>query len=169
MDAVTLEPLGPEHAEGTLRALSDPDVAAGLGLSREPSLARTQEWIAKAREDAAIVPFAILAAGEHVGNVVLDQLDRWIGQVRLSIYLGAAGQGRGVGTRAVQLAVAHAFERLELNRVWLQVHVENEGARRCYLKAGFREEGLLREAFRLRGRLVNARLMAVLRRDPPPE
>jgi RimJ/RimL family protein N-acetyltransferase len=169
---VSLVPLGLEHAEQTFRWVCDPLVRRNIGLRSSPSLERTQEWISGAPESDRH-PFAILVAGAHVGNVVLDLVDRYLSTARLSIYVGDSGsRGSGVGSSAIALALREAFAGMGLNKVWLTVHSENMPAISAYYRAGFKLEGLLREEFVLDGRRTHAMYMGILRAEcehPAPQ
>lgn len=57
--------------------------------------------------------------------------------------------GRGLGTEATRLVLAHAFGAMGLNRVSLRVLAFNEGAIRCYQKCGFVIEGRERQSCRI--------------------
>ena len=162
---VTLSPLKPEHAEATYRWVCDAEVADNLGLRHAPSLELTRAWIKQAVMDPHKRAFAIRSDGIHVGNIVLDQIDRYLGTCRLSIYVGEAGRGQGVGRQAVALAAEQAFDELGLNKVWLIVHAHNARAVKAYLAAGFVIEGVLRDEFILRGQRVNALRMGLLASD----
>jgi ribosomal protein S18 acetylase RimI-like enzyme len=70
-----------------------------------------------------------------------------------------AAQGSGVGRALLEAAVANAAER-GATKVTLRVLGENAGARRLYERCGFVVEGVLRDEFRLNGRLVDDVLMA---------
>ena len=149
-----------------LRWLRDPYVRENVGLRATPPSERTRAWIRRATRDPATRALAIVVAGEHVGNVVLDRIDRELGTARLSVYIGEAGaRGSGIGRAAVEAALAVAFGELRLNKVWLIVHVENERAIRTYRSAGFAREGRLREEFRLGRRRVDVLYMGILRKD----
>ena len=162
--AVSLAPLRPAHAPAIVRWLRDPAVAANLGLRSEPTLARTRAFIAAASGSGDLCARAILVGGRHVGNVVLDQIDRRIGKARLHIYIGeAATRGRGVGQRAVALALARAFGPLDLHKVWLTVHAQNHAAIRAYEAAGFAIEGVHRDEFLLGGERLDELYMGALR------
>jgi RimJ/RimL family protein N-acetyltransferase len=162
-DDVRLGPLALEHAPRMLEWMKDRDVAVNLGLSREPSLAYTEEWIARALGDESVRAFAILVDGAHVGNVVLDQIDRRVGTARLSIYVGErAARGGGVGRTAVALAADEAFGPLALHKLWLTVHARNTAAINAYLDVGFSVEGVLRDEFLLDGERVAALRMGLL-------
>lgn len=161
---VRLEPLGPQHASNMFRWMCDPEVSTNLGLRSEPSLEKTQLWIANALESREIRGFAILSAGNHVGNLIFDRLDEYLSSARLSIYIGEPeARGSGVGSRALRMGVEKAFKELSLNKIWLIVHVQNNPAIRTYLKTGFVMEGILRDEFRLNGKLVAAFYMGLLR------
>lgn len=154
------------HAASMLRWMRDPRVRLEVGVRARPTAAATRRWIARATRDAATAPFAILLAGRHVGNVVLDRIDRHLGTARLSVYVGEADvRGAGVGRAAVSLALDRAFRRLRLRKVWLTVHDHNRAAIEAYLALGFVVEGVLREEFR-RGRArLDALYMGILARE----
>ncbi len=60
-------------------------------LACEPSRRSNGHWPgSSARTDLAVQAFAIFAEEQHVGNVVFDRIDRYLGSARLSIYVGEA-------------------------------------------------------------------------------
>lgn len=71
--------------------------------------------------------------------------------------------GKGVGTEAAQLMTAYGFETLHLNKVWLGVNEENAKAAQSYLKAGFKEEGRLRQEVFRNGKLYDVIRMSILK------
>jgi diamine N-acetyltransferase len=163
---IELTPLRAEHAPAMARWMEDKEIVEGLGLSREPSAEYTEQWVARALEDPSYVPFAVLAEGEHVGCVILDQIDRRLGLARLSIYLGPPEvRNRGIGQTAVRLALAHAFRMLGLFKVWLTVHEGNVRAITAYERCGFVIEGVLRGEFLLGEERLSAIRMGVLADD----
>ena len=164
---VTLAPLTRDHAPAMFRWVSDLGIRRDIGLHTEPTLQRTIEWIERALNDSAVIPHAICLSGKHVGNVILDRIDRRVRTARLSIYIGEPdARGAGVGARAVRLAAERGFQ--ELHKIWLIVHAENIPAIRCYQSIGFQLEGILREEFLLGDRRVSALYMGLLRRDLTP-
>lgn len=82
---VTLAPLQPAHAPAIVQWLRDPVVSGNLGLRSTPTLEKTLAFISAASSDETICARAILLGGEHVGNVVLDQIDRRVDKARLHI------------------------------------------------------------------------------------
>ncbi|KIN65042.1 GCN5-related N-acetyltransferase [Sulfitobacter noctilucicola] len=77
----------------------------------------------------------------------LDHHDR-----RASLAVGILNPkllGKGIGTRAIHLIVAHAFDALKLHRLTLRVVDYNDRAIAAYKKVGFVIEGREREAARV--------------------
>ena len=161
--SVTLAKLEPAHAAAIVRWLSDPVVSGNLGLRSQPTLEKTKTFIETAAGIETLCARAILLGDDHVGNVVLDQIDRRASKARLHIYVGdPAARGHGVGKQALRLALALAFGELALHKVWLTVHVENPGAVRAYEAVGFRIEGTHRQEFVLGERRLDELYMGVL-------
>lgn len=159
-----LAPLAREHADATYRWVCDPDVTDNIGLSREPSLEKTRDWIEEAARRPDVEARAILRGDQHIGNVVLDRLDRQLDTARLSIYLGEARfRGQGAGTWAVYLALREGFEELSLHKIWLTVHARNHRALNAYCRLGFAIEGVLRGEFILGGERIDRFRMGLLR------
>lgn len=63
------------------------------------------------------------------------------------IFIGDKSQwGKGIGTIVTQKVVAYGFAQLNLNRIMLTVSEPNVGGVKAYENAGFKREGVLREA-----------------------
>lgn len=163
---VVLLPLQMSHASRMFEWMQDPLVSQNLGLRTSPSLERTEQWITNALQDETICPFAVHWENKHVGNVVLDRIDRYLASARLSVYIGeASARGAGIGQTAIYLALAAGFERFDLNKVWLTVHVRNLRAINTYLRLGFVLEGILRDEFILNGEFLPVLYLGLLRSE----
>lgn len=163
---IRLQPLTEVHVQNMYRWVSDPLIRESIGLSQEPSVEKTKAWILSAIQGRDTVAYAILRDQCHIGNVVLDQIDQHLSAGRLSIYIGeACERGRGIGTAAITQLLKEAFETLKLHKVWLTVHVHNEGAIHLYKKLGFRIEGEHRDAHIVEGKWTNAYYMGMLEKD----
>ena len=69
-------------------------------------------------------------------------------------------------TEAVRLMVRYGFLSLDLRRIWLGTAAGNAAARRCFARAGFREEGIRREEFLGPDGVASDNvMMAVLRKE----
>jgi len=84
----------------------------------------------------------------------------------LGIMIGEKSEwDKGYGTEVMTLLLSHSFETLNLNRVYLHVYAENTRAKHSYEKAGFVEEGRLREAVYKYGKYDDVIVMSVLRSE----
>jgi RimJ/RimL family protein N-acetyltransferase len=72
-------------------------------------------------------------------------------------------RGKGYGTDAVRLTVGYAFRELGLYRIGLTVFSYNPRAIRCYEKAGFVHEGVMRAALYRDGQRHDQLFMGLLR------
>jgi RimJ/RimL family protein N-acetyltransferase len=104
--------------------------------------------------------------GQPAGTLRLLEIDHHHGRAELAISIGETSQwDRGIGTDAIRQALRHAFEAMGLRRIGLITDADNLRGVRCYEKAGFVREGLLR-AHRLRyGQPIDMLTMAVLKED----
>ncbi len=71
--------------------------------------------------------------------------------------------GKGYGTDAMRILLRYAFMELNLNRVSLNVFEVNPRGIASYKKAGFQEEGRMREVLLKAGKRVDLIFMSVLR------
>lgn len=159
----------------SLRIRTDADldilyrIAADLDSweEREPSApgpltrATYDTWLG--RTDDQTVVFVVDLDGAAVGSASLFNMDALARHAEAGISLLPEVRGRGVGTAAIRQLVEFGFVRRNLRRIHLQAIASNAGALRSYAKAGFVEEGRLREHAWVRGRYEDIVLMGILR------
>ena len=97
-----------------------------------------------------------------VGEVVLNNWEPANGSCQFRILVGPDGRGRGLGTEATSLILRYAFAELSLHRVSLEVYAFNPRAQRVYEKAGFKVEGVKRDALKFDDDWVDSIMMAAL-------
>lgn len=90
------------------------------------------------------------------------------GRARVSYSTYPLARGRGLASRAVDLACAFAFEELGMARVELLAEADNVASRAVAAKAGFTTEGTLRRHGEREGERYDMVLHARLSSDPPP-
>lgn len=101
--------------------------------------------------------------GAPNGFALLRDLDEPFGNVLLK-RIAVREPGAGFGKAFLRLVMGEAFRRENSHRLWLDVFVHNERARHVYRSVGFREDGVLREAYRKPdGERVSQMLMSILR------
>jgi RimJ/RimL family protein N-acetyltransferase len=164
-DRTVLRPFAEADAGRMWEIVNDPEVVRfTFPPDGELTPERLRDWYGSrgAQPDRLDLAVTDPADGELLGEVVLYEWDPANRSCTFRTLVGPRGRGRGVGTEATRLIVGHAFERLGLHRVQLEVYGDNPRARRVYEKAGFVVEGVRREAAWRDGEWVDEVLMAVL-------
>lgn len=106
------------------------------------------------------------STGQPIGTVGLYDIHPTARKAEFRILIGErAFWSRGYGTEMTEMALFYAFDRLNLNRVWLGVTSESKGAIRAYEKAGFRREGVLRQEIYRNSRYYDSVRMSILREE----
>lgn len=101
--------------------------------------------------------------GRIIGESVVNEID-WelrCANFRIGIF-HSAERGKGIGSWAVKTTRDFAFETLQLHRLELDVFSFNPRAERTYLAAGFKREGVLRDAILDGEKYADDILMAIL-------
>ena len=111
--------------------------------------------------------FLIIAPdGRIIGESLVNEID-WdlrSANFRIGIYHSTV-RGQGIGTWATEITRDFAFEELKLHRLALDVYAFNTRAERTYLKAGFKREGVLRDAVMDGSQYADDILMTILEDD----
>ncbi len=104
--------------------------------------------------------------GRYLGQLDLFTVDWRLRCGKLGMVIGSAeNRGRGYGTEALLLLERLAFLTLGLERLELEVRMDNAAARRCYERAGFQLEGVKRHAFFAHGAFCDVGMMSILREE----
>lgn len=120
--------------------LDDPEIRDQLTIPFLEQDLREADWVAALCQDRGAVHFAVVLCRDerHIGNCGLHGIDAGRHEARFGILIGDRTLwGKGYGTEAARLALAHGFGELHLGRICLRVAVGNERARRVYEKVGF--------------------------------
>jgi len=168
---VTLRVGRREDAESIYRLANNPIIAAMTGMPHPyPGIAGAEQWIESTWRRLAArteIHLAITLTGEDqaIGYIGLNSIDYDNKSTELGYWLGEPYWGRGLGTEAAALMIAHAFRELGLNRVFARCRDDNRRSYRVMEKIGMRFEGLAREEVFRDGRFLDMRHYAVLRRE----
>lgn len=142
----------------------DPEVARLTGCKESFSKEEVVSFFMKSIEDGSRYFFLVISPdGDIIGESVINEID-WdlrCANFRIGIYQ-AAERGKGIGTWMIETTRDFAFEELKLHRLELDVYSFNPRTERAYLKAGFKREGVLRDAVKSKGEYADDILMAIL-------
>ena len=126
------------------------------------------EWFAGIGKDPSRVVFSIRKQGnpEFVGYIQLTEIHAIFRSAVIGIFIGdPANRGKGYGHEALTLCTGFCWKDLNLRRLSLMIVGRNEPAIRAYKKAGFEQEGLLKQAIFANGAYMDATIMGLLRSD----
>lgn len=101
--------------------------------------------------------------GRIIGESVINEIDWKLrrGNFRIGIFQRTERE-KGIGTWVTEVTRDFAFADLKLHRLELDVFSFNLRAEKAYLKAGFKREGVLRDAVLDGDRYADDILMAML-------
>lgn len=164
-------------------AVEDADELARVIDANAERLDRWFPWVKESRKPAGARGFierslasetdlegnGIWVDGKVVGAIGLSVNTAWNGG-ELGYWLDEASEGHGLITRACRLFIDHGFGERGLNRVQINVAVDNVRSRAVPERLGFRQEGVLRRSGRVGGdRYLDLVVYGLLHDEWPPE
>lgn len=142
----------------------DPSVARFTGCAPSFPRERVVNFFLWCVEEEDRYDFLLVAPDGHIiGESVINEID-WdlrCANYRMALFHSEAC-GHGLGAWIIRCAMEFAFESLKLHRLELDVFSFNPRAIRAYEKAGFRREGVLRDAVKDGDAYADDILMAIL-------
>ena len=100
--------------------------------------------------------------GEHIGEAQLA-IEAGIGDGQISVLIGRKDKWhKGHGTAATLALLDHAFQHLNLHRIWADIPEYNKGAVGMFERIGFQHEGALRKKREQGGANVGLIVMGIL-------
>ena len=109
--------------------------------------------------------FIVDYEGQNVGLVELVEIDYIHRRAEFQIIIDPAWQNHGFATAAAKLAMAYAFDALNLYKLYLVVDNENVRAIHVYSKLGFQAEGVLIHEFFANGAYHDATRMCIFQHE----
>ena len=104
--------------------------------------------------------------GEIIGESIINEIDTGLRSANFRICIFHSEEcGKGIGSWAIRNAMEYAFEEIGLHRLELDVFSFNLRAVRAYENAGFRHEGVLRDAVKDGEKYADDILMAILEEE----
>ena len=136
-----------EDIEILYKAINDPKIVK-YNSPYEPIHEENHiKWFEKLSADKTKIFFVIDFDKTVVGSAQLIDIHPIHRSAEITIRLFAEKNfGKGIGFEAINLLSSHAFNNLNLKRIWLRVFKDNLRAIRCYEKNHFIKEGVLRRA-----------------------
>lgn len=139
---VTLRPVGAADLPILQVWDADPMIIALMGRRFDDQT--PEAWFRSLRGQRTCRAWIVEAGGRPVGEVELAQINWRNGTAEIRICIGEKENwGQGLGTESMVASLAHAFEQMNLKRIYLRVFDTNTRAIRLYERLGFRKEAVL--------------------------
>ena len=160
-----LRPWHPEDAQELFEATADPEIARQLPPFETEAQARAH--IAKLAGSDDIVAYVISDDSDAVLGGVMARLNRPMRTAWVSYWLVPEARGLGLASRGT-VALANWLLDKGIHRLELGYRLNNPDSRKVADRAGFIEEGVMREELEYDGVRYDTALMSRLVSDPVP-
>lgn len=165
---VYLRVLEKTDIQTTQKWINDPSISDIMGYLPVLSLENQINWYDNLKNDNTRYIFAIcrLSNNEHIGNVGLGKINYISRHSMLNIFIANnLNRSKGLGTEATNLILQFAFNRLNMNKVYLQTSERFIEANKMYQRIGFKKEGVLREHYYSNGNYEDKVIYSILKRE----
>jgi RimJ/RimL family protein N-acetyltransferase len=130
------------------------------------TLKDAERFIERASSEKPQTVFGITIEHKLAGAIgVHPKSDVYRKTAQLGYWLGAPYRGKGYIGKALEQILAYAFEELDLIRVEAGVYSPNEKSVRALEKAGFKMEGILRDAIVKNNGVLDLKMYSILKSD----
>lgn len=153
---VRLRPGADSDVERITSFCRDPEIVRWTTIQAGQREAQTAEWLHRGAAGQAAgtdLPLVIAdeATGAAVGTIGLHEINHATGRAVAGYVVAADCRRRGIGSRALTLLCAFAFETLGLDRVEVTIEPGNSASLATAASVGFKPEGVLRSYMRISG------------------
>lgn len=147
--------------------INDQDTTLFMGSGRFPITAdNLKEYIDSYNRSKhkMLLGIFLKKSSEHIGNITLHMIDWKDRHAEIGIIIGnKKAHGKGYATEAISLIAEHAFNKLNLHKLYAGMIQGNEASKQAFEKVGFKVEGVLRKHFYLNGEYLDCYRMGLLK------
>ena len=162
---IAIGPVLPEDIARLFLWLNDAQSAATDMNFRPVNCLDFSDWLDQNIRQAAQMLFIIrsLEPARAIGFLIFKNFNLAFRSAEIGMRIGEEqDRGQGHGSRALALALDYAWNGLNLRRVSLTAFTGNKRAIAAYGRAGFKEEGVMRNAAYVGGQWHDVMMMAAL-------
>ena len=150
-----------EHRQDPINQRHNPLMDQDVAALRERLANGTSDW--SKFDSVTELRWFMLNGAEVAGTVSLQNINKNMLTAEIGYGISTSMRGQGLATEAVRWLTSTAFAKTPLRRLVAFVHDQNVASRRVLEKLGYKEEGLLREHFLIRGQPANEVVYGILR------
>lgn len=128
------------------------------------------KWMQTMVESGQVIQFIIWEriSNKKIGSVYLRDIDYQNKKAEFGIFIGEKDYlSKGYGKIATRLIISYAFEKLNLNKIFLRLLTHNKRAFKCYSDCGFIQEGLFKQDVFIKNQPYDVVFMVILSNTPP--
>jgi len=165
---VYLRPFEKRDLESLFNAIHDDEIRYMTGTRNTSTMEQLNKYFERMDNDDTRRDFAIcLCDSEEIaGDLTIMDIDSFNHKAGFRIALHDRNHmNKGYGTEAVKLALRYVFEELKLNRLQLEVYSHNSRGIKSYEKAGFKQEGVIRQSLYYNDQYSDEIIMGMLKED----
>jgi RimJ/RimL family protein N-acetyltransferase len=167
-----LRPLAAADVDDVTELIADATTLRYTRVPEPPPEGFAQGWYERyerGRETRTKEAFAIVGDdGAFLGLALAPAIDEEAAEAELGYIVAAHARGRGIASEALRQLTAWAFGQRGVQRAYLLIDVDNPASSTVAERAGYRLEGIMRNAYLKQGRRGDTELWSRLPSDPAP-
>lgn len=109
--------------------------------------------------------YTIRYQAQEAGIIGFKAIDRVNKKLEIGYWQAAMYQGKGIMVRSCEALLAHAFQRMHMNRIQIKVGVGNSKSSRIPNRLGFTLEGIERDGEWIRDEFIDLEVYSLLKRE----
>ena len=158
----TLRDLTAQDLDEVVRWRNDSKVNRYLS-NRVKTKSDAFEWFHRIKSDPNNLLMGIVQDDRLVGYCIVENVDPQNRKCEVGIIIGLPQQwGKGIATSVMKELLKHCFNELSLHRVLAVIARGNRRSEQLFRKMGFRHEGTLRDATKIRGHFTDLLCYSIL-------
>ncbi|MFC1616095.1 GNAT family N-acetyltransferase [Patescibacteria group bacterium] len=165
---IYLMPITTKHLPTCWKWINDKEVTEYLGGPFAKTYQEEIKWFQEVKKNNKERLFGIFDKhdNKYIGNIGIHGIDNFHKKAQVGIMIGEKEYwSKGYGTDAMKTALSYGFDILKLNKISLNVNIENIGAQKSYKKCGYQEIGIAKEELFTNGKFYDAILMEIMTKD----
>ena len=146
--------------------MNNPDIYCSMHYDVPVAMENTIRWYHNNIGSDKRVDFTFENEGKIVAFGGLTNINRDNDKAELYVFVNPYMHKSGYGTMATRALCEYGFEKLGLNKIYLETNEDNLVARHVYEKCGFILEGVHREEYKtVNGHLMSRLYYGLLKRE----
>jgi ribosomal-protein-alanine N-acetyltransferase len=161
-DKVNLRTIEEEDIEFLRDNINNAEVRSHITARKPVNMEQERGFFEEVISSDDDVHLAVCSDQEMVGIISLEEKEKELRVSEIGLWIAPEHHKNGYGTEAAEIITEYGFEELNLHRIMVRAHAENEGSNKIWERLGFTPEGTLRSHTYREGRFVDVNLYGLL-------